>query len=250
MSVLADRIKIMRSYEGPQQNNNVCQSTNKKSDEEMAHDRETSDDIPTPILGKLGPPPGPDFDLSVQHLLNCGGGTKDNGGDDVHLSCHGGSTLRAYHYIHSHLGYIVGASCLNYLACSNESEDGFCPQVRKMTSCDSWNVCRTCDGFSSTTTTKGEKSSSDNDENEEDMTAIVGGSNNDNSGGDDEAERDEFGCRAVPEELIPRVTIGEYGMIEPGNIHAIKAEIYARYELVNFNLLYDGYVCFHLVVLI
>ena len=33
----------------------------------------------------------------------------------------------------------------------------------------------------------------------------------------------------MPEESIPKVTISEFGMIEPGNIHAIKAEIYARY---------------------
>ena len=56
------RVKIMRSYLGPRQNNN-CQHK-EKTDKEMKSNQETEDDIPAPILGELGPPPGPDIDLS------------------------------------------------------------------------------------------------------------------------------------------------------------------------------------------
>ena len=112
----------------------------------------------------------------------------------------------------------MGDTCLNYLACSDDSDEGFCPQARSMTSCDPWNVCRTCDGFSN------EKSSSSDGQG-----GVTVGDGNINNNEDGEDERDEYGCRAVPEESIPKVTISEFGMIEPGNIHAIKAEIYARY---------------------
>ena len=88
-----------------------------------------------------------------------------------------------------------------------------------MTSCDSWNVCRTCDGFSN------EKSSSSSD----DQGGVTVEDSIIDNNEDGENEKDEYGCRAVPEEYIPKVKISEFGMIEPGNIHAIKAELYARY---------------------
>ena len=94
-----------------------------------------------------------------------------------------------------------------------------------MTSCEGWNQCRTCDGFSA-----------DNDGafrgvRGEGGGAKLGNGINDNTsseGGEDEVERDGYGCRAIPHGSIPNVTIAEYGSIEPGNIHAIQAEIYAR----------------------
>lgn len=43
---------------------------------------------------------------------------------------------------------------------------------------------------------------------------------------------------------IPNVTIAEFGSIEPGNIHAIQAEIYARYGEYLSNL--DHFACFKL----
>ena len=145
--------------------------------------------------------------VSVQHLLNCGPKPKPTDDHQKHLSCHGGSSLRAYELIHSTLGFVAEDTCLNYFACSDDSDEGLCPHVREMTSCESWNVCRTCDGFSNTGNNP-----------------LLRGENNDNSGG-----RDGYGCRAVPHGSIPNVTISEFGNIEPGNIHAIKAEIYARY---------------------
>mmetsp|Transcript_40735 Transcript_40735/g.85580 ORF Transcript_40735/g.85580 Transcript_40735/m.85580 type:complete len:412 (+) Transcript_40735:131-1366(+) len=207
LSSLADRVKIMRSYKGPRQNN--CSMKPGKTDKEMMHTQETESDVPRSILGELGPPPGPDIDLSVQYILNCG--PKDSE-PHHHLSCHGGSTLRAYEYIHSTLQFVPEDTCLNYLACSDDSDEGWCPHVREMTSCDSWNVCRTCDGFSS------EPSSS--------FRGVRG--ENHEGGEEDTEERDGYGCRAIPHGSIPNVTIAEYGSIEPGNIHAIQAEIYAR----------------------
>lgn len=53
-------MKIMRSYNGPRQK---CQAQD-KTDAEMYKHREEEEDVPQPILGELGPPPGPDIDLS------------------------------------------------------------------------------------------------------------------------------------------------------------------------------------------
>lgn len=201
LSSLADRVKIMRSYTGPKLS---CQRAQRTADE-MEDNKETLDDVPKPILGELGPPPGPDIDLSVQHLLNCGPKPIPK---HHHLSCHGGSTLRGYEYIYSNLKFVVEDTCLGYLACSDDTDEGFCANVRGMTSCEGWNVCRTCDGFSS-----------------EAANPLLRGDSNGDSG---EEERDGYGCRAIPHGSIPNVTISEFGGIEPHNIHAIKAEIYAR----------------------
>lgn len=103
--------------------------------------------------------------------------------------------------------------------CSDDSDEGWCPHVRDMTSCESWNVCRTCDGFSNNTDrnhlSRGVRGDG----------GMFEGSIRGNNG---EEDRDAYGCRAIPHGSIPNVTISEFGSIEPGNIHAIKAEIYAR----------------------
>jgi len=230
----------MRSYKHP--NHHVCRQRHNantkldieqtstttpdkdsKTDDDMMHNKETSEDIPTGRLGQLGPPVGPDLDLSVQHLLNCGPKNSEKHG---HLSCHGGSSLRAYKYIHEKLGYVVGDTCLNYLACSDDNEEGFCSEVRGLTSCDHpWNVCRTCTGF----TSDGDVASSSSKDNGDGDDVLDKDGNVDNSVGGEDETTDEYGCKAVPEDKIPKVSISEYGMIEPGNIHAIQAEIYARY---------------------
>lgn len=132
------------------------------------------------------------------------------------LSCHGGNSLRAYEYIHSTLKFIPDDSCLGYLACSSESDEGMCPQIRRLTTCDDWNVCRTCDGFKTS-----------NNENP----LLFNGEKENGSHGDEEEAMDEYGCRAVPKGF-PNVTILEYGGIEPENIHAIMSEIYSRYVWV------------------
>jgi cathepsin X len=82
-----------------------------------------------------GPKPaGPDINLSVQYLLNCG---SDDAG-----SCHGGSAVGAYSFIKK-VGFVPYDTCQTYLACSYNSEDnGFCAHVD--TSCSALNTCKTC----------------------------------------------------------------------------------------------------------
>ena len=204
MSSLADRIKISRSY-----NNARRKSCHDGDGTDVQIQREKE-----PILGQLGPPPGPDIELSIQYILNCGVQPKSS--SRHHLSCHGGSSLYAYEHIYSNLKMIPMETCLDYIACSSESEEGFCPHVRSLTTCEDWNICRTCDGF--TTSNDNENGASHNSLRDGTST-----SKDENS-----EKRDVYGCRAIPRGSIPNATILEYGSIEPKNIHAIKAEIYAR----------------------
>merc|ERR1719174_1943581 len=83
----------------------------------------------------------PDVQLSVQHMLNCGGVG----------SCHGGSVGGPYQWIKdmsektgSGLSY---ATSQPYMACSSESTSGFCPHANW--ECTPANVARTCGSFSS-----------------------------------------------------------------------------------------------------
>ncbi|CAJ1900549.1 unnamed protein product [Cylindrotheca closterium] len=75
---------------------------------------------------------GPDINLSIQYILNCG---SEAG------SCHGGSMLTTYKFIKKN-GFIPYQTCMPYLACSSESTYGFCPYVD--TTCSPINTCRTC----------------------------------------------------------------------------------------------------------
>jgi cathepsin X len=79
---------------------------------------------------------GDDFNLSIQFILNCG--------SDVAGSCHGGSHSGAYQFIHD-TGYIPYDTCQPYIACSSDSDEGFCGNVD--TSCSAVNTCRTCSTF-------------------------------------------------------------------------------------------------------
>lgn len=79
-----------------------------------------------------------DINLSIQYILNCGA---DTGG-----SCHGGSHSGAYEFIKAS-GFIPYESCMPYIACSDESKDGFCQFVD--TTCKPINTCRTCNTFTS-----------------------------------------------------------------------------------------------------
>lgn len=76
---------------------------------------------------------GTDINLSIQFLLNCG---KQAG------SCHGGSAIRAYEFIHRSSFGIPYDTCLSYVACSEDSLHGFCPHVDS--TCSAMNTCRTC----------------------------------------------------------------------------------------------------------
>merc|ERR1712086_107808 len=81
---------------------------------------------------------GIEIDLSVQHILNCG-----NVG-----SCHGGSVDGPYQWLHqiSNKGTGIAYDTSNpYMACSSESQQGFCPHADW--TCKPENVARTCSTF-------------------------------------------------------------------------------------------------------
>merc|ERR1711865_44861 len=82
---------------------------------------------------------GPDVELSVQHLLNCG-----NVG-----SCHGGTVAGPYQWLHG-LSTKTGSgisyfSSNPYMACSSESTEGVCKNGDW--TCKPENVARTCGTF-------------------------------------------------------------------------------------------------------
>lgn len=84
---------------------------------------------------------GIDINLSIQHMLNCG-----NAG-----TCYGGSIDGPYQWIYE-ISRQTGSgisyeTSLPYLACSDDSREGFCPQID--TTCKQINVARTCGSFSS-----------------------------------------------------------------------------------------------------
>jgi len=80
---------------------------------------------------------GNDINLSIQYILNCGG--------NVAGSCHGGSHTGVYQFLKEN-GPAPYLTCQPYLACSQESQEGFCPHVD--TTCSAMNTCRTCSTFS------------------------------------------------------------------------------------------------------
>jgi len=118
---------------------------------------------------------GEDIELSIQFILNCAG--------EVAGSCHGGSSGGVNDFIKNDYGYIPYVTCAPYVACSDESTEGFCRHVD--TTCSGKNVCRTCNTFSG------------------------------------------MGGECVEVDRFPNATIAEYGELS-GNVHEIKAEIYAR----------------------
>jgi len=80
---------------------------------------------------------GDDINLSIQYILNCGG--------NVGGSCYGGYPTGTYEFVKDK-GYVPYDTCMPYIACSEDSDEGFCKHVD--TSCKDINVCRTCDSFS------------------------------------------------------------------------------------------------------
>jgi len=79
---------------------------------------------------------GPDINLSIQYILNCG--------NHMAGSCHGGSHSGAYEFVKK-MGSIPFETCMPYIACSKESSDGICSEVD--TTCSKINTCRTCSTF-------------------------------------------------------------------------------------------------------
>ena len=81
---------------------------------------------------------GTDIILSIQHVLNCA-----NAG-----SCYGGSIDGVYQWLFQQSKLSQGISyetAQPYLACSTDSEQGFCSNVN--TECKPINIARTCGGF-------------------------------------------------------------------------------------------------------
>jgi len=82
---------------------------------------------------------GIDINLSVQHMLNCGGIG----------SCHGGSVDGPYQWLHdisTKTGSGISYDTSNpYMACSSESTEGFCAHADW--TCKPENVARTCSTF-------------------------------------------------------------------------------------------------------
>jgi cathepsin X len=79
---------------------------------------------------------GPDINLPVQFLLNCG---VDEAG-----SCNGGDHYAAYEFI-SNYGSIPFDTCLAYEACSRDSAEIAC--LYGDYTCKPANICRTCSTF-------------------------------------------------------------------------------------------------------
>ena len=81
---------------------------------------------------------GADIDLSIQFILNCG---KNTAG-----SCYGGSHHGAYKFIQGY-GSVPYDTCQPYLACSSNSREGFCGNIKDYTTCEQMNICKTCSSF-------------------------------------------------------------------------------------------------------
>jgi len=78
---------------------------------------------------------GPDINLAVQHMLNCG----------QVGSCHGGTVDGPYQWIYSNPDGIAYDTGNPYMACSAESQEGFCPHGNW--ECTPMNIARTCSTF-------------------------------------------------------------------------------------------------------
>jgi cathepsin X len=76
---------------------------------------------------------GTDINLSIQYILNCG---------SFAGSCHGGSAIRAYEFLHKNSIGVPYDTCLSYVACSEDSVGGFCPHIDSK--CSAENICRSC----------------------------------------------------------------------------------------------------------
>jgi cathepsin X len=81
---------------------------------------------------------GVDVNLAVQFILNCG--------TQVAGSCNGGDATATYEFI-SNTGYVPYDTCLQYAACSDDSDESLCKYANYK--CSAVNTCRTCDTFTS-----------------------------------------------------------------------------------------------------
>jgi cathepsin X len=89
-------------------------------------------------IARGGPSGGPDINLAIQYILNCGG--------EVAGSCHGGSASGTYEFVKRGDNAWPYDTCMQYAACSAESKEGMCGSGDW--SCNEINTCRTCSTFS------------------------------------------------------------------------------------------------------
>tara|TARA_B100000674_G_C37902698_1_gene944546 strand:+ start:518 stop:1444 length:927 start_codon:yes stop_codon:yes gene_type:complete len=80
--------------------------------------------------------PDIDINLSIQYILNCG--------SNIAGSCYGGDHLAAYKFIYEN-GFVPYDTCLQYQACSSDSQEGLCQYGNYK--CTPINTCRTCSTF-------------------------------------------------------------------------------------------------------
>ncbi|KAL7578093.1 hypothetical protein ACA910_015026 [Epithemia clementina (nom. ined.)] len=203
VSVLSDRIQIAKGLHHYHRKH-VDNNKNNK-DKNKNYQNDDNDDEAVVVMFD-------EFNLSVQFLLNCGGGGGDEsdakrGGngdgvaDGVVGSCHGGSTIRAFAWIRDTMGFIPVDTCQPYLACSRDLTEGICPYVD--TTCHAPTICRTCWPTNPTTPPT-----------------------NDNAD-DDVTTTSSSVCSAVPAPF-PNATIAEYGVYFQPNVTTIQAEVWMR----------------------
>jgi cathepsin X len=80
---------------------------------------------------------GDDINLAIQFILNCG--------TEMAGSCYGGYHTSTFEFIQK-TGYVPYDTCQPYMACSQDSKEGFCGELD--TTCSAGNTCRTCNTFS------------------------------------------------------------------------------------------------------
>jgi len=79
---------------------------------------------------------GDDINLSIQFILNCG--------TQLAGSCYGGYHTSTYEFIKK-TGYVPYDTCQPYIACSHDSNEGFCKHIDS--TCAASTTCKTCDTF-------------------------------------------------------------------------------------------------------
>lgn len=125
VSSLGDRINIAKGLKRMVLKRDTSHNNNDSTNERIENQMKESDEEEGLWYDE--------FNLSVQFLLNCGA--------DIAGSCHGGSSSAAFQLI-DRMGFIPVDTCQPYIACSEDSTEGFCPYVD--TTCQPMNICRTC----------------------------------------------------------------------------------------------------------
>ena len=188
LSSLGDRIKIAqqrREYHYELQQHMRQQQRQQHSGYAESSTSSTTQDTTTATTTTMS-----EINLSVQFLLNCGSASGAG-------SCHGGSAIRAYEFIHQ-VGYIPYDTCLPYIACSPGYEEGFCPYVMDNTT----TTCARIGSSSSSTSNDGmDNDNDDSDNNLSNFQNICKTCTN--------PTHDDGHCSPITQ--FPNATVAEYG---------------------------------------